>query len=340
MKVDARSIPGFLRNPGAARVVLLHGGDEGMVRFRADALATAVAGSRDDPFRVAWLARDEHGALPDEARAIGLVPGRRVVRMREVGDAQAASVDAALRAPGDSLVLLEAGELPGRSKLRALLEPHAAAAVIACYAEEGAALRTAIDQALEQAGVVAERDAKALLLERLGGDRAGTRSELDKLILFAGATKQLTAADVEDCIGDQSTVSLEDAVSACMAGDLPGMDRALEKALAEGAAPVAICRAMHGQAARMLAARAGMERGLSAEAAVGALRPPVFFKRMAGFRDSLAAWPIDRLRTAAARIQTTEAACKQTGARDALLVRRLLFGLCRQAAMIRGRVPA
>ena len=55
MKLDARRVAAFLRDPGAVRLVVLHGEDEGLVRQRADTLTLAVVGAKDDPFRVAWL---------------------------------------------------------------------------------------------------------------------------------------------------------------------------------------------------------------------------------------------------------------------------------------------
>ena len=58
MKLDARKLPAFLRDPGACRVALIYGEDAGLIRDRAEALVRAVAGSLDDPFLVAELSRD------------------------------------------------------------------------------------------------------------------------------------------------------------------------------------------------------------------------------------------------------------------------------------------
>ena len=44
MKLDARRVAAFLADPGAVRVVLLHGEDEGTIRHCADRLTRAVAG--------------------------------------------------------------------------------------------------------------------------------------------------------------------------------------------------------------------------------------------------------------------------------------------------------
>ena len=67
MKLPPQRVSAFLKDPGACRVVLLHGEDHGMIRDRAAALVRAVAGSLDDPFLVAELGRDEVARLPDEA---------------------------------------------------------------------------------------------------------------------------------------------------------------------------------------------------------------------------------------------------------------------------------
>src|SRR5271170_189869 len=131
LKIDARRVAAFLRDPGSCRVVLLFGEDTGLIRERADALVRAVAGALDDPFRVAELAREDIGTLPAEAASLSLTGGRRVVRVREAGEAALAPVQAVLAGPGPALVVLEgAAGLPARSRLRAALEAAADGAAI------------------------------------------------------------------------------------------------------------------------------------------------------------------------------------------------------------------
>ena len=86
MKLDARQIEGFLRDPATAQVVLLLGDDVGLIRERARRLVVAVAGSSDDPFRVVELDRETIGAIPEEMSSVPMTGGRRVVRVRDVTD--------------------------------------------------------------------------------------------------------------------------------------------------------------------------------------------------------------------------------------------------------------
>jgi len=333
MKLDARRIPAFLRDPGPARVVLLHGEDEGLVRHRADLLTEAVLGARDDPFRLAWLAREDHPRLLEEASAIAMLGGRRVVRVRDAADALTAAVEHAAFQPGDSLILLEAsGPLPARSKLRALVEGLPNGAVIACYPEEGKALAESVRSALAEAGVSLDPDAMAWLLAHVGSDWAATRGELEKLVLYAGPERRLSLEDVRACTGDAAATAFDDAVFAATAGDAEATDRALERALAEGIAPVAVARGVMGHLAKLHQARGHMQAGMAADEAVRALRPPVFFKRAGEFANALRRWDAPRLSHAMLETRRAELACKQTGAPDALLVRRLMLALARQGA--------
>src|SRR5580692_9417844 len=159
MKVDARRVDAFLRSPGDCRVVLLYGDDAGLVRERAETLVVAVAGTRDDPFRVTEADRDDIARLADEASSLPLTGGRRVVRLRDVTDAAAtAAVQTLLRSPAPALVVIEGTGLPARSRLRTLLEAAPDGAAIGCYPDDARALGDAIRGMFTAAGVQVDRE--------------------------------------------------------------------------------------------------------------------------------------------------------------------------------------
>jgi DNA polymerase-3 subunit delta len=340
MKVDGRRVGAFVKDPAGCRVVLLYGEDEGLVRSRAEALTVAVAGRADDPFQVAWLGRDEHDRVLDEATAISMMGGRRVVRVRDATDGLAGLVGRVAAAPGDSLVVLEAGALGRKSKLVVLLEGLANGAAVACYPEEGPGLRSAIEAGLMAEGVRADADALDWLRDHLGGDHASTRGEIEKLIGYAGgggAAKggRLDLDAVRACVGDQASVSLDNALYAAALGDVAGADLAVERSLADGMQPVGLVRAVLLFFARLHAARGRMEAGASAQEAVKGMRPPVFWKREGEMVRAVGAWAVPRLSAAIGEARRAELACKRTGAPDELIARRLVMALARQGSAAR-----
>ncbi|MEJ0049393.1 MAG: DNA polymerase III subunit delta [Rhodospirillales bacterium] len=336
MKLDARQVAGFLRRPGPCRVVLLHGDDEGLIRERARELTLSVAGSLNDPFLVAELDRDGWSRITEEMTAMSLIGGRRVIRVREVTDAATEPVRAALRGAGDALLLLEAPEL-GKGKLRTLIEAAPDAAAIACYPEEGRALQDLIRAMLAELGASADAETVSWLAESLGGDRAVVRGEVEKLALLAGAGGRVDVEMARSSAGDAAGASADAGLLSATRGDPVAADHEVEAAIAEGVTAIALVRMALGHLQRLHQARLRMQDGLSAADAIRGLRPPVFFKAVGGMTASLALWPTESLARAIDEARTVEIACKQTGSRPELLVRRFVAGLARQA---QGRMRA
>ncbi len=337
MKLDARRVSAFLRDPGACRVVLLHGEDDGVIREWAEALVRAVAGSISDPFRIADLDRDQVGRLAEEARSLSLMGGRRVVRLRGATDAVTDSVMGLLAGPGEALVVLEGGALPSRSRLRTAIEAAPQAVAIACRADDDRALRSVIQDGLTGAGVSVTAEALDWLVGHLGGNRGTTRQEIEKLILFAGPGGRIDLTAAMAGCGDLAGLSLDDALFAATAGDVGLTDRALELALSEGASPVGVLRAglMHLQSLHR--ARLAMRAGIGPAEAARSARPPVFFRRMGAFTTALGLWNEQSLFAAASAFSDAERACKRTGAPDEWVCRQAILTLARRAAGARRR---
>ncbi len=336
MKLAPAGVAAFLRDPGPCRVVLLYGDDAGMIRDRAVALVRAVAGALDDPFLVVELTRDEIARLPDEAASLPLTGGRRVVRVRDATDAAAPQIRTVLKSKSPALVVLEGAGLGTRSRLRTELEAAPDGVAIGCYPEEGHALETTIRDTLKQAGVAIEPDALSWLSGQLGADRAATRAELEKLALYAGPGGRVDLDAAIACVGDLSGLSLDDALFAATIGDVATTDRALELAIAEGAAPVQVLRAgiMHLQ--RLQRARMAMEEsGLSAAEASRSLRPPLFYRRVAAFNRALGLWSGSAVAAAINGLAEAERGCKRTGWPDQTLCRNAVLVVARRAAATR-----
>ena len=337
MKLEPRRIEGFLDNPGPCKAVLLFGDDVGMIRERASRLVRAVAGGLDDPFRVAELERDGLPRLAEELTSRSLTGGRRVVRLRDVTDAATAAVAAALARGGEALLVLEAPGLASRSKLRTALERAPDAVAIGCYPLDGGSLEQAISATLSGCGVSVTPEARTWLAGQLGADQAVTRSELEKLALYVGQGGQVDLAAAEQCVGDLAGLSLEDALFAATAGDVAETDRALELAMAEGTAAVALLRGTLLHLQKLQRARAAMAAGASASEAAKAARPPVFYKREPAFVQALRLWPEPALEAATARVWDAERACKRTGTPAETICRSVLLGMAQRAAQQRRR---
>ncbi|HUZ75893.1 MAG TPA: DNA polymerase III subunit delta [Stellaceae bacterium] len=338
MKLPPARVERFLDAPEPGmRAVLLFGPDAGLVRERADRLAAAIVPDRHDPFRVAELAAEALAADParlnDEAQALSLVPGRRVVRVREAGDAVGALFDRffAKLPPGDSLIVVEAGDLPARSSLRRAFEGARAAACIGCYADGRTELGALVRSVMGARRIAVTAEAMEYLVDHLGGDRLLSRQELDKLALYAGDGGRLDYDAASAIVGDSATITVEDAVFAAAEGDLAALERALGRAFDEGEAPVGVLRAGLRHFQRLHLAATRVAAGARPEEAIERLRPPVFFKLRERFLGQLRRWPAGRAAAALVTLTEAERNAKRAGLPPEAICRDALLRLARGA---------
>ncbi len=345
MKIAAGQIERFLRTPDVKTpVVLIYGPDEGLVRERAALLIKSVLDDPSDPFRLSDLAADQIKSDPamlvDEARALCLMGGRRVVRVRQVGDALRVACKSLLALETiDALVVLEGGDLGRASSLRKLIEQAPNAAALPCYRDEGRDLGSLIDRLLAERHLRADAEARTYLIDHLGGDRAVTRTELDKLALFTDASPETPRTvgfdDVACMIGDSAAVGLDDLAHATTLGDTRAVERCLNRLLGEGQAPVRLIRTLLNHVTRLRRIALVIKRGETAERAIGQARPPIHFRRKTDVKLALRRWNEGRLAAAQAKLLKTEMACKTTGQPDMLLCREAVFSICRHSAEAR-----
>jgi DNA polymerase III subunit delta len=333
MRLAPARVAVFLQRPDpGVRAVLLYGPDAGLVRERAEALARAVCPDPHDPFRVADLAGATLAADParlnDEAAQISLMGGKRVVRVREASDALAPLFARFLADPPEgALVIVETGDLPGRSALRRAFDDAAAGAAIGCYLDSARDLAAVIRETFTAHRITASRDVTDFLVGHLGGDRLLTRAELEKLTLYASDGGRLGLEDARAIIADSAALSLDDALLAAAEGDAAALDRALARVLQEGESPVSVIRALlrHLQRLHVLAAR--IAAGATIDDAIRNARPPIFFKEQDSWRRQLQRWSETRLRGMLAHIAEAEFRMKQTGLPAEAICREAMFAL-------------
>lgn len=337
MKLDGRDFGGLMRDASQLRAVLLYGPDAGLVRERGEALARSAAGSLDDPFRFAELIRPDPGTFALEATSLSFTGGRRVLRVREATDALAAALSEACRNREGAFIILEAGELQARSKLRGWAEKEALAGALACYAEEGAALKTTLRGLFEAEQVAVAPEALDWLSQHAGSDRGMIRSEVEKLALFAGTGGEIDMESVQQVARDQADLSVDDALFAATRGAIAEADRAAATALAEGASAVGLIRSAHGHMDRLARVAAARDVGAAAGEAVKALRPPVFFKRERAMLEAAGIWRSATIGAQQLALRDAEMQCKRTGLPAEAIAHGAILAIARRAARLKGR---
>ena len=184
---------------------------------------------------------------------------------------------------------------------------------VPCHGDEGRGLEAVIGETLGARNVAVDGEAMAYLCDNLGVDRMVSRTELEKLALYVGdgGTASLSAAVA--CVGDSAAMTLDDIAFAAGSGQHHDLVRGLTRAYQEGATPVGVLRVAARHFQRLHRAAGRIANGEPVEAAIRALRPPVFFKRTNAFRAQLRGWSARRLGAALEVLTEAEIQCKSTG---------------------------
>jgi DNA polymerase-3 subunit delta len=337
VKLAAAKVAGFLKSPGPdAAAVLIYGNDRGLVRERVETLAHGVVDDLGDPFRVTELksgdVRGDPARLADEVAAQSMIGGRRLVLLRIDGTDISKPLAAVLEDfIGDTMLIVEAGELGPRAPVRKLFEADKDAVAIACYADDERAIESLIETVLGGHGISADPDAKNHLIKQLGSDHMVSRRELEKLALYAGEKTSVSLEDVVQIVGDNGALSLEEIAYATAGGDGDQLERLLARAFRESQSPVGILRAVLRHFQKLHVSAGLMGQGKSAEQAMKQLRPPILFLFAGRFRRQLGLWSLGRARSAMALLGEAERDCKSTGLPDEAVCHRALIRLAMAA---------
>ncbi len=345
MKIAARDTDRLLTQPDDSYLIyLFYGPDSGLARQRSRRLASLFCDNLDDPFACVTLSGDQLAQDPvrlgDEAGALNIFGGLRLVRVSGSGTEMTAAVKLAAQTPNtQARIIIRATDVNTRHALVKFCdsEPHCAS--IGCYPDDSRSLSQLAHDIFARDNIKISPEAMSLITARLGGDRQASVSEIEKLALLNGPDSTLAAADIEAVLGDSAAVETDGLAAALLTGNCAVFESHFARLRREGVQPVAVIRPLLGLFKAMLAAKCRMQTGASLTQAVGQIRPPLHFRIKPVVSQQLARWDLQQIKEAVEKLVNAEIEAKSAAAADpSTLLGQTLLGLCLRARQLnRGR---
>lgn len=319
MKLSGRDAARFAAKPDLSLSgVLIYGEDGVEVAGRRAKLVNVVLGGEDGAdMRLTRLAaadvRRDPASVTDAMKARGFFAGRQVVMVEDAGDGTLPGLQAALSeaTPEDAFLVVTAGVLPARSKLRKLFETAKNAAAAPCFGD--APDRGAIGDMLREAGARDVADDAMRDLEALGRalDAGAMRDLITRLALYSmDGDGPVSSADVAACAPRASDAELNEALDAVADGRAEALGPLLARLEAQGQSATGLVIAASRYFRQLHAVAAVTEGGGSIDAAVGALRPPVFGSRRDALIRRCRTWRLDPAESALSLLLETDDALR------------------------------
>lgn len=312
--------------------------DEGVANDAARLLVSAWTGKGDD-VEIVSLGEDEirrePGLLWDALEARSLLGATRMVRVQTTGD-KIASLLVEVLSAGDTTpdrfearLIITAGSLPTKSKLRAGFEAAKGAASLQLFADEIGDVSALVSETLAREGIVIEEAAVALLAAHLPGHRRMIHAEIEKLALYARELgRPVAPEDVRALCVSGIDASADAFVSAVFDRDTAAALDALDRLAVAGTSAITLIRALQRETQKLLAV-AALGPGAGAEAGMK-LRPPVFRSQWPLVTRRVRAWPAPLLGRILERIYDLEQRAKLAGPVADIALRQLAVQLTTQ----------
>jgi DNA polymerase-3 subunit delta len=335
VKASKANIGRLADQPGSdIRFYLFHGPDEAQSRALAARLLESLGATK---FALAGGAvKSDPAVLADEAGALSLFGGKRLIWIEPAGEEITGGVEALLEAnAAESPVVAIAGALRKTSGLLKLAESSSLAVAFASYAPEGADAERMVADVGRRLGLKVSPPVAARLADACGNDQAIVAQELQKLALYIDASPQSPKEldhDAIDAVGadlpEGEVLHLADLALAGRVGDL-----AVELSnLPAGVESIPVVRAVQRRLLQLAPARARIERGESSDSVMTSLGKSLFWKDKPMVAKMLSMWDSVRLATVAVRAQKLESDLMFSPVPDQAALGEELIAIARAAA--------
>jgi DNA polymerase-3 subunit delta len=335
MKILPKQIREFINAKShPIRVALFFGPEEGLIAERSSQLAQNICPDLKDAFCYTELTNqdvsDSPSLLFDEMASQSLMGTDKLIRIKGATDKAFAALTSFLDADleTNNFLIIEAGDLDKRSKLRNLSEKSPKIASIACYEEDASQLIPQIKEMLAAYNMEADHDALLFMATHLAHNRLMLKSEIQKLISYKGDDKKIILDDLKEIISSHSNLFLDEACWTAADGSYVETDKALTQLMDQSIAPVSVLRAAQNHFNKLLYVKMQILAGTSLDKALFSLRPPLFFKVKNKFIQQVQRWNISDLQEVLNLLQHTEQECKKTNTNAPLALSRLFYKIC------------
>lgn len=343
MKLSPRDAVGYFRKPDPEKTgLLIYGGDTMRVALRRQEVIAALIGPNgDDEMRLTRIPaaelRKDPAMLLDAIKAQSFFPGPRVAFVEDATDGLTDTIRTALDdwAPGDAQVIVTAGQLNARAKLRKLFEEHRNAYATGIYDDPPG--RAEIETQLKEAGVgaispEAMTDLEALAREIGPGD---LRQVIEKLALYKFGDAEPASSDDIKAVAPASTeADLDDVLNIVAEGRAGEIGPVMQKLEAQGMNAVTL---VIGATRHFRALYAACAHPEGPAQGVARMRPPIFGPRRDRMVRQAQRWGADRLERALGMLTDTDLQLRSAGQRapamalvERSLVRLAMMGQARR----------
>lgn len=249
--------------------------------------------------------------LADEAAAIGLFGGKRLLWIEPASDEIAGAVETLLQLPAaESIAVAIGGDLKKSSALRKLAEAAPNALAEVSYMPEGDAAERMIQDLARAEGLTMRPGIATRIAAACANDRAVAAQEMAKLAIYLDATpaapKELDSRALDEVGADMPEGGFNRLADLAFSGDLAGLAEELSALSEGGAEGVPVVRSLQRRLLTLAPLRARIEAGERPGDVMASVDKAMFWKDKPVVARMIREWDAKGLERAAERLGRLE----------------------------------
>lgn len=274
------------------RFYLFHGPDEAQSSALGDRLVTALKAAKHNV--ASGSLRVDPALLADEAGAIDMFGGAKVIWLQPAGEEIVAAVEALMDAPAaESPVVAIAGRLGKSSGLLKLAESHPLALSHISYELDARDAERLVAELARAEGLRPQSGVAARIAEGCANDRRMISQELAKLALYADASRDSPkdlGSDALDAIGADMGGDFLGIADLALAGDLRSLGEAMSRMDSSGKEAIPIIRSLQRRLLMLAPIRSRIDAGERLQAVMTSMGKSLFWKDKPMVEKMLGMW--------------------------------------------------
>lgn len=290
------------------RFYLFHGPDEAQSSALGDRLATALKAAKHSV--ASGSLRGDPALLADEAGAIDMFGGAKVIWIQPAGEEIVSAVEALMDAPAaESPTIAIAGRLGKSSGLLKLAESHALALSHISYELDARDAERLVADLARVEGLRAQPGVAARIAESCASNRRMIGQELRKLALYLDASptspKDL-GFDALDAVGADMGGDFLGIADLALAGEVQSLGESLSRMDSSGKEAIPIIRSLQRRLLMLAPIRSRIDGGERPQAVMTSMGKSLFWKDKPMVEKMLGLWDSAGLARVSERAGTLE----------------------------------
>ena len=220
----------------------------------------------------------------------------------------------------DTKIVLKAGILEKRSKLRNLFEKNKNLVTIPFYEDDIKNLSSFVHEFLNRNNIKLSRESINLLIDRSGGDRNNLKLELEKIFDYSFSNKKIDFVNIQKLSNLAENYSINELAENYLCKNPKSVSKILNENNYSEEDCILIIRTILNKSKRLLKIIEEIKKSNNIDEVISSFKPPIFWKEKESVKKQAKSWDLKELRQKIYRINEIEYLVKSNSGNSLNLV--------------------